>query len=62
MTLSGFFNGLGDIFLWTFQIFEIIENNFNYMLIALGFFGFLFWMRKQAQFNKAAANNSNQLK
>lgn len=62
MTLSAFFHGLGDLFQWTFQIFEMIGNSFNYTLIVLGFFGFFFWMRKQAKFNKQAAENPNQLK
>jgi hypothetical protein len=62
MTLSEFFHGLGDLFQWTFQIFEMIGNSFNYILIAVGFFGFFYWMRKQAKFNKQAESNPNQLK
>ncbi len=62
MTLSSFFHGLGDLFQWTFQIFEIIGNSFNYLLLLLGFFGFFYWMMKQAKFNKEAENNPNQLK
>jgi len=62
MTLADFFNGLGDIFLWTFQIFEMIGNSFNYILIVLGFVGLFIWLNKQRKFNAAAENDPNQLK
>ncbi len=62
MTLSGFFYGLGDIFLWTFQIFEVIGNVFNYSLIVLGFFGLFFWLNLQKKYNAEAEHNSDQIK
>ena len=62
MTLSAIFNGIGDIFLWTFQIFEVIGNNFNYSMIVLGFIGLFIWLNKQRKFNAAAENNPDQLK
>ena len=62
MTLAEFFFGLGDLFQWTFQIFELIGNLFNYTLIALGFFGLFYWLNKQKQFNMKAENNPEQLK
>jgi len=62
MTLTGFFNFLGDIFLWTFQIFEIIGNSFNYSLIVLGFIGLFFWLNKQKKFNEIAEHDPDQLK
>ena len=62
MTLSALFNGLGDIFLWTFQIFEIIGNSFNYTCIVLGFIGLFIWLNKQRKFNTEAENNPDQLK
>jgi hypothetical protein len=49
MTLSEFFHGLGDLFQWTFQIFEMIGNNLNDAFLLLGFFGFIFWMTKRRQ-------------
>jgi len=62
MTLTSFFNALGDIFLWTFQMFEVIGNLFNYALIVLGFFGLFFWLNLQKKYNAEAERNHNQLK
>jgi hypothetical protein len=62
MTLLEFFNGLGDIFLWTFQMFEMIGNSFNYTLIVLGFVGLFIWLNKQRKYNQEAENNPDQLK
>lgn len=62
MTLYDFFNGLGDLFLWTFQIFEIIGNKLNYAIIALGFIGLFYWLNRQRVFNEQAKNNPDQRK
>lgn len=62
MTLAGFFYGIADIFQWTFQIFEIIGNSFNYTLIVVGFIGLFFWLNKQRKFNIEAENNPDQRK
>ena len=62
MTLYDFFNGLGDIFLWTFQMFEVIGNKFNYAVIALGFIGLFYWLNRQRVFNDQAKNNPDQRK
>lgn len=64
MTFSGFFNGLGDIFQWTFQFLQqdAIGNIFNYSVIVLGFFGLFFWLNKQHKFNTEAKNNPNKIK
>ncbi|MDX2359366.1 MAG: hypothetical protein QNK23_01075 [Crocinitomicaceae bacterium] len=62
MTLSAIFNALGDLFLWTFQIFEIIGNNINYAFIVLGFVGLFIWLNKQKKFNAAAERNPDKLK
>lgn len=43
-----FYDNIGDLANWSF--------------IALGFFGFFYWMRWQKKFNDQAANNPNQLK
>jgi len=65
MTLSGFFNFLGGIFQWTFQW---LQNDFwltyvaNYGIIALGFVGLFFWLKKQMEFNKVAEHDYDQLK
>ena len=62
MTLAGFFYTLADIFQWTFQIFEIIGNSFNYSLIVLGFIGLFYWLNKQRKFNIEAEHNPDQRK
>jgi len=60
MTLSDFFWGLGDIFQWTFQIFQFLGNKFNYVLIALvGFGGLFYWLNLQRKFNAAAEKDPN---
>ena len=64
MTLKAIFTGIGDFMQWTFNVLEAdaVGNKLNYTLLFLGFFGFFFWMRKQAQFNAKAESDSNQLK
>lgn len=41
---------------------DTIYNNVNYLVIALGFVGFIYWMVKQSKFNKEAESNPDQLK
>ena len=43
-----FYDNIGDIANWSF--------------IALGGFGFIYWMNWQAKFNKQAEENPNQIK
>lgn len=62
MTLRAIFEMIGDIFLWTFQMFEVIGNSFNYMLIVLGFIGLFIWLNMQKKYNAEAENNHDQLK
>ncbi|MBM3419037.1 MAG: hypothetical protein FJY17_08995 [Bacteroidetes bacterium] len=47
MSTTDFFWNLGDLFQATFLIFEVVGNYFNYLLILLGFFGFIYWMNIQ---------------
>jgi hypothetical protein len=56
------FRGLGDLLTWTFGIFEVLGNAFNYSVIVLGFIGLFYWLNLQRKFNAAAENNSDQLK
>ena len=44
------------------SLYDVIENNVNYLVIGFGFIGFIYWMVKQSKFNKEAESNSNQLK
>ena len=62
MTLTEFFFGLGDLFQWTFQIFEFIGNSLNNAIIIFGFIGFFYWMNKQRKFNADAEKNPEQIK
>jgi hypothetical protein len=62
MSSSTVFHAIGDFLTWTFGIFEVIDNIFNYLVIAAGFFGLFFWLNKQRKFNAEAAANKNQIK
>lgn len=63
MTLNEIFRGLGHLFTdLLFLPFESMGNMFNTVLLLTGSFGFLYWMRKQAKFNKQAKTDPNQLK
>lgn len=62
MSTSVVFQALADLFQWTFQLFEIVGNSFNYAVIVLGFIGLFYWLNYQAKFNKQAKNNPNQIK
>lgn len=42
--------------------YDNIGDIFNYSLIILGSYGFIFWMMKQKKFNDDAVKNPNQLK
>jgi hypothetical protein len=53
---------IGDLLQWTLGIFDVIGNYFNFFLLMFGFFGFIYWMNLQRSYNKAAENDSNQLK
>jgi hypothetical protein len=62
MNSNVIFYGLAKIFQGSFLFFEFIQNKFNYLCIALGFFGLIYWLRWQKRFNEQADNNPNQLK
>ncbi len=63
MSSSTVFYAIGDFMTQiAFLPFEFIGNAFNYVLIAVGFFGMLFWLNWQRKFNQQAENNPNQLK
>ena len=57
------FTIIGDILQGALgSIFNVIGNYFNFFLLMFGFFGFIYWMNLQRGYNKAAENDSNQLK
>lgn len=40
--------GIGDFFLWTFQILPILGNIPNLIFLAIGAIFFLYWMKEMA--------------
>lgn len=62
MSSTDIFWGIGDLMQWTFGIFEVIGNSFNYLLLILGFVGFGIWMNMQKKYNAEAEANPNQIK
>lgn len=65
MTLSSIFNGLGDIFQWTFTFLQNdmgLTAMMNSAILIGGFVGFFIWMRKQMKYNAEAESNADQLK
>lgn len=64
---------LGDLFVWTFENLLVpfgdlgnSENLWfispNFLFVILGFLGLGLWLSIQSKYNKAAANDPNQLK
>ena len=62
MKSADIFHLLGDLLQWTFGIFEMIGNIFNYGVILLGFIGMFYWLNLQRKFNAQAKSNPNQIK
>lgn len=54
MGSSSVFYAIADLLTWTFGIFEMIGNTFNYSLIVLGFIGLFYWLNLQKKFNDKA--------
>jgi len=52
MNSTDFFFLLGDLFQWTFGIFELIGNLVNYILMLVIFGGLCIWMIIQAKLNR----------
>ena len=62
MNLNDILVPVEDLLTWTFQIFEVIGNSFNYAVIILGFVGLFIWLRMQMKYNKEAEGNPSQIK
>jgi hypothetical protein len=62
MTSASVFKAIAGFLQWTFGIFEIIGNGFNYAVIVLGFIGLFYWLNLQKKFNAEAESNPNQIK
>ena len=52
-----FIEGLGELASSSFVILEMLGNNFNYLIIAVGFIMMVGWVRRMAQYNKEAQEN-----
>ncbi|MES2588032.1 MAG: hypothetical protein V4622_03560 [Bacteroidota bacterium] len=59
---SDVFFALDDLFQWCFLFYDWVQNKLNYLFLALGFFGFAYWMNVQRKENAKAANDPNQIK
>lgn len=46
--------GLADFFWETFKILPVLGNNFNTLLIIVGFVMLFFWLSQMAKYNKKA--------
>ena len=42
---------IGRLFEWSFGFYELVGNNFNTIIVLLGFGGFFYWMNLQKKFN-----------
>jgi hypothetical protein len=57
MTFTDFIYATGNVFEAFFTKFALLGNIPNYIFIAVGIFGFLYWLNLQVKYNKAAARN-----
>jgi len=63
MSSADFFYWLGGVFEWTFiNILEALGNAPWMFCLAAGFILFGYWMKRQADYNKQAEADPNQLK
>lgn len=51
---NDFIYGAGDFFTQTFKILPVLGNNFNTLLIAVGFVLLFYWLNQMAKYNKKA--------
>lgn len=51
-----------DLFVWSFGFLENLGNIPNNIFIVFGFVMMFYWLYLQGKFNKAAANDPNQIK
>jgi tellurite resistance protein TehA-like permease len=54
---TDFVYALGDFFWWAFQGLEILGNNFNWLLIIIGFVMTIWWILQLVKFSKEAKEN-----
>jgi len=54
MTFTELMYATGDVMEKSFEILPMLGNNFNYLIIALGFVGLVYWLTYQVKRNKQA--------
>lgn len=54
---TDFIYAIGDFFWWTFEILEVLGNNFNWFLILVGAVMIGWWITKLIGFSKEASDN-----
>lgn len=57
MTWNELIYGIGDLMTWTFKILPVLGDNFNWMLIGIGFILLIVWLRQMAAYNREADQN-----
>ncbi|MCB0484431.1 MAG: hypothetical protein KDC37_07685 [Flavobacteriales bacterium] len=54
---TDFIYGIGTFFQWAFQFLPMLGNNFNALLIVIGFAAASFWISQLFKFNRQAKEN-----
>jgi hypothetical protein len=54
MTFTDFIYATGDVLESSFKVLPLIGNNFNYIVIVLGFVGLAYWLTFQLKKTKQA--------
>jgi tellurite resistance protein TehA-like permease len=50
--------GIGSFFQWSFQFLPMLGNNFNALLIVVGFAFAIFWISQLFKFSREAKENN----
>ncbi|UTW64062.1 hypothetical protein KFE98_07955 [bacterium SCSIO 12741] len=59
MTWNGIIYGLGDLLLDSFALLRVLGNEFNTVLIVVGFIMATWWTLQLVKFSKQAGSNSS---
>jgi len=65
MSSTDVFNGIGDAMYWLFEttLEPMSDGDWVWRIVLIfGFVAFAYWMKRQADYNKQAAADPNQLK
>lgn len=54
MTFTELINATGDVLTSSFKVLPLIGDNFNYLVIIIGFIGLAFWLSYQTKMTKKA--------